>query len=347
MLGDSTPIGRAIFLALPIPIRIGIHPEYTLPVFSLGIAVLAGCGANRFLRPRWQVGAAAIIALDLLLVSSGRPFNTASVAIEPGTTHGTLDGSPELAARLRALTAGSPPYRYDTADAPYEWSGVGPILELPTANGCDPMAPERVIQLRLSFAPGERWGTCYQVVNAQSAVLGLANVRYVLSRSPEPLPRVAEAAGFTIYENPGVQPRFFFVPHVQAVAGLAAAAHALHAADFDPRQTAIVEAPLANTPMAAGEVRVVSYAANLIRLQTRSQGDGFLVVADAWYPGWRAFMDSRPVPLYIADVAFRGVAVPVGDHSIEMRFVPTILYYSGGISLIALLAICGVFLWRW
>ena len=52
MLGDSTPIGRTIFLALPVNIRIGIHPEYTLPVFALGVAVLAGLGANRFPCPR-------------------------------------------------------------------------------------------------------------------------------------------------------------------------------------------------------------------------------------------------------------------------------------------------------
>src|ERR1017187_9117824 len=54
MLGDSTPIGRAIFGALPIEIRIGIHPEFHLPVFALGMAVLAGLGARRFLRARPQ-----------------------------------------------------------------------------------------------------------------------------------------------------------------------------------------------------------------------------------------------------------------------------------------------------
>ena len=352
MLGDSTPIGRTIFLALPVNIRIGIHPEYTLPVFALGVAVLAGLGANRWLKPRWQVAAGAIIALDLLLVSSGRPFNTTSVMAEPGTTHDSLDGSPELAARLRALTgAAQPPYRYDTADAPYGWSSVGPILEIPTANGCDPMAPERVIQLRLSFAPGERWGTCYQVVNASSPVVGLANVRYVLSKSPLPLPRVAEIAGFTIYQNSRTMPRFFFAGRLQAAADLADAARALHAADFDPAQTVIVEGgPTSGSP-AAGDVQVVSYTPNEIRLQTHSAGDGFLVAGDSWYPGWEAAIDGQPARLYIADVAFRGLPVPAGDHRIEMRFVPRILYRSAAVSCLALLAvlwalIAGMTTWR-
>jgi hypothetical protein len=339
MLGDSTPIGRTIFMALPVSVRIGIHPEYTLPVFALCIAVLAGLGANRLLRPRWQAAAGAIIALDLLLVSSGRPFNTTSVMAEAGTTHDSLDGSRELASRLRALTGtAQPPYRFDMADAPYGWSGVGPVLEIPTANGCDPMAPERIIQLRLAFAPGERWGACYQVVNAASPVVGLANVRYVFSKSPVPLERVTEIAGYTIFENPRVLPRYFFAERVQPAANLVDAARALHAADFDP-QTAIVEGEAPAGPMGPGDVQVVSYGANDVKLRTRSATGGFLVAADAWYPGWEAAIDGQAVRLYIADVAFRGLTVPAGDHLVEMRFVPRILWRSAVVSGLALLGV--------
>ena len=331
MLGDSTPVGRAIFLALPVSVRIGIHPEYTLPVFALGIAVLAGLGANRFLKPRWQIAAGAIIAIDLLLVSSGRPFN-----IEKGTTHDALEGSPQLAVQLQALaSAPQPPYRVDMADMPYAWSSVWPILGIPTANGCDPMAPERTIQLRLAFAPGERWGTCYQVVNARSPVLGLANVRYVLSKSPVPLTTVATVDGYTIYENPRVMPRFFFPSRLQSAANLADAARALHALDFDPEETAIVEGDLAG-PVATGDVQVERYSANRIELRTHSAGDAFLVASDSWYPGWQAAIDGKPARLYPTDVAFRGLRVPAGDHRIEMRFVPKILWWSAMVSIVAL-----------
>jgi hypothetical protein len=331
MLGDSTPIGRAIFLALPMSVRIGIHPEYTLPVFALGIAVLAGLGASRFLQPRWQIAAGAIIAIDLLLVSSGRPFN-----IEKGTTHDALEGSPQLAARLQALASTpDPPYRVDMADMPYAWSSVWPILAVPTANGCDPMAPERTIQLRLSFAPGERWGTCYQVVNARSAVLGLANVRYVLSKSLVPLTPIATVDGYTIYENPRVMPRFFFPRRLQTAGNLADAARALHAPDFDPEETAIVEGNITG-PLAPGDVEVERYTANRIDLRTHSAGEAFLVAADSWYPGWQAAIDGQPVRLYPTDVAFRGLQVPAGDHRIEMRFVPKILWWSATVSALAL-----------
>jgi hypothetical protein len=213
------------------------------------------------------------------------------------------------------------------------------------------MAPERVIQLRLSFAPGERWGTCYQVVNARSPVIGLANVRYVLSKSPLPLPRVAEIDGFTIYENARTLPRFFFAGHVQAAANLEAAARALHAAEFDPWQTAIVEGDSVAGTYSPGEVQVVSYAPSVLRLRTRLAGDGFLVAAETWYPGWEATIDGQPAHLYPADVAFRGLRVPAGEHAVEMRFVPRILYWSAGVSASALLGavyalIAGRTTWR-
>jgi hypothetical protein len=342
MFGDSTAIGRTIFVALPVSVRIGIHPEYTLPVCALGVAVLAGLGANRLLKPRWQVVAGVIIAIDLLLVGSGRPFNVAS-----GTTHDALDGSPQLAQRLRALgTTPDPPYRVDMADVTYAWSTVWPILAVPTADGCDPMAPERVVQLRLSFSPGQRWGTCYQVANVLSPVLGLANVRYVMSKSPVPLPPVAEVEGFTIYENPRVMPRFFFAHQVKPASNLMDAARLLHAPEFDPSETTIVEGDVAAGSRVPGDVQVESYTPNRIELRTHSAGDAFLVTADSWYPGWQAEIDGQPANLYPTDVAFRGLPVPAGDHRIEMRFAPKILWRSGVVSALALMMVVCVFLPR-
>ncbi len=339
MLGDSTPIGRAILAVLPVSIRIGIHPEFTLPVFALSIAVLAGLGAHRSLPPRWQIAAGMLVALDLLLVSSGRPFNTASRAVEAGMGPNSIDGSVALASRIRSLTAAAdPPLRYDMADAPFEWSHSSALLQLATANGCDPLALERTIQLRLSFSPGARWGACYQVVNSRSPVLGMANIGFVVSRSPLPLPSVKTIDGYTIYENPHVLPRFFFVPEIRPAGSLEAAAGMLHAADFDPSQAAIVEGSSGAAKFAPAAVHVLSYAPKKITLQTHSAGDAFLVDGDSWYPGWEASIDGRPSPLYITDVAFRGLRVPPGDHRIELQFAPQILPRSALLSLAALAA---------
>lgn len=347
MLGDSTPVGRAIFEALPVSIRIGIHPEFALEVFALGMAVLAGLGAHQFLRSRGvELAVGALIALDLVAVSSGRPFNVSSTAAEPGMTRDSIDGSRAFAARLRALTgAATPPYRFDTADASYSWASSAALLELPTANGCDPLAPERVIQVRLSFAPGARWGTCYQVVDAASPVLRLIGARYLISRAAvntADFQPAGEFVGYRIFENPRAGARFFLTGQARVARSLGESAAWLHAADFDP-SVAIVEAPdgvFAPLPEAAtaGRVEVLSYAPTHIALATHTAAPELVVATDTWYPGWQAWVDGAPARIYVADVAFRGIRVPAGDHHVEMRFVPRILWISGLVSALALAA---------
>ncbi len=345
MLGDQTPLGRTLLLALPVQIRIGIHPEFFFCVFSLALAVLAGLGAERLLRSnRLQIAAGIVIACDLILVSSGRPMNEESTAASPGITHDAAEGNTELISRIREITNRSvPPSRYDAGpNVWFLWSNVAPILEIPTSNGCDPMAPERTIQARLAFAQGPRWGSCYQVENPASPVLSLLNAGILLSHQEVNAPEmrlIAEVAGYKIYDNLGVMDRFFFAKQVRSVQNLEDAAAILHAPDFRPSQEVVAEAPGEQFNVAANaaaKVRVISYAPTAIRVETENSAPGFLVAGDSYYPGWNASVDGNSTRIYPADVAFRGVRVPAGKHIVDFHFVPRTLYWSAGISAAAL-----------
>ena len=357
MMGDKTPIGRAAIAALPNDLRIGIHPEYLFCLFSLALAVLAGLGAERFLpNPRVQIVAGLLIALDLILVSSGRPMNQMSLAVEPGFTQNSADGSRDLADQLRRLTgATTPPARFDTApDIAYTWSSMGPLLGIPTANGCDPLAPERVIQARLSFASGPRWGTCYQVVNPDSPVVGLLNDRFLISRGEIHSPAYtlrSQTGGYRVYENKDWLPRFFLSAHVTAVQNLENAARIVHDPAFRPEHNAVIETggePLPDLPAnnAVGRVEVLSYSARRSTVRVETPTEAVLVNTDTYYPGWKATIDGRPARIYPADAAFRALRIPAGTHDVEIRFVPRILYWSAAVSLLALLGTIAVLLQR-
>jgi uncharacterized membrane protein YfhO len=69
-------------------------------------------------------------------------------------------------------------------------------------------------------------------------------------------------------------------------------------------------------------VEVVHYGPDLVEIDVSSPVEGYLVLSDPYYPGWRATVDSAPAVILKADYAFRAVEVPAGDHRVTMAFSP-------------------------
>ena len=72
-----------------------------------------------------------------------------------------------------------------------------------------------------------------------------------------------------------------------------------------------------------GEVSVISYAPERVVIRARSERPGFLVLKDAYYPGWHAAVNGEPVDVVPTNVLFRGVPVPAGESEIVFSYMPT------------------------
>ena len=70
--------------------------------------------------------------------------------------------------------------------------------------------------------------------------------------------------------------------------------------------------------------------------------DGYVVLADAWYPGWAVFIDGVEAQPFRANFFLRGVAVSRGSHEIEWRYQPTSVRLGGLLSLLGLTVIAVV-----
>jgi len=342
MLGDSTPLGAAIMTALPVKIRIGLHPEYVSSAFTLCLAALAALGLQS-VPLRWQPWLLALAASELIAVSSARPMNAMDRRAEPGHTRREFNGQRETLDKVRGLThTATPPWRIDTAAQAMPWAMTAPMTTVPSANGNDPFALVNMQQARLAFLRGERWGSYYEVENTASPALSMMNVRYLITGKAIATnwPLKTEIPGFFIYENPRVLPRFWLVSQVTATADHAAARALVTAPDFAPWTHAIVEGghALASPPDASARVNTVHYGFNSLELVTQSAQPSYLVTSEAMYPGWTAWVDGQPATLHTTNVAFRGLYLPAGRHRVEMRFRPWSHIWSGAASLLGGLA---------
>ena len=91
--------------------------------------------------------------------------------------------------------------------------------------------------------------------------------------------------------------------------------------------------------LAGDEVEVLSYEPERIVISANLAEEGYLVLTDAYYPGWRALTDGLETPIYRANLLFRAVYLPAGQHRVEFIYDPTSFKLGAAISLTALLGL--------
>lgn len=151
-----------------------------------------------------------------------------------------------------------------------------------------------------------------------------------------------------IYLNRAALARALFVGQANIVTSHAAAWEAVRAEDFDPATTVVLESgqPVDTRPVSS--LSIVEYGLSTVTVSVETDQPGYLVLADAYYPGWHATVDGRPVPIHRANYAFRAVYVPAGQHIVRFSFEPFVWRVGlvlSGLSLLGLLAWAGL-AWR-
>ena len=68
--------------------------------------------------------------------------------------------------------------------------------------------------------------------------------------------------------------------------------------------------------------RVLQDDPERVRIEVVAGAPGYVVLADAWAPGWRARVDGRAATILRADLLFRAVEVGAGRHEVEMTYRP-------------------------
>jgi len=137
-----------------------------------------------------------------------------------------------------------------------------------------------------------------------------------------PTYRLVHSGDVKIYENLENLPRAFVVHRARLSED---ALEAMKGEAFDPgREVILSQGPVGH--LEEGEVQdrvsIVNYQPERVEVKAHLGAPGYLVVTDAYYPGWRALVDGRPMKIERGDYYFRAVYLEEGEHTVEFVYAP-------------------------
>ncbi len=158
--------------------------------------------------------------------------------------------------------------------------------------------------------------------------------------------RLVHSGDVKVYENLDVLPRAFVAFRVSMAGSEGEVLARMRAPDFDPLAEVVVEGEEEAALPGGGEARVhiVAYEPERVEIEVELTGPGYLVLTDASYPGWRAWVDGMEAEMQTADLLFRTLRLEPGRHHVLFAFRPMVVRAGLGIGLLAWTGLFGLFL---
>jgi hypothetical protein len=175
----------------------------------------------------------------------------------------------------------------------------------------------------------------------------LLNVKYILTKRtfpPGQFTLVHQGAEGNLYRLETAWPRAWAVSQAVQVQNDAEAYRLLSDPQFDPRQTAILDTPLSGL-VSGAQVGAIWSSPGRLGMDVFAPGPSLLVISEIYTPGWRAFVDGRPVPILRADAVLQAIVLPAGARYVELIYLPTTFIVGAVISAVTLASVA-ILWWR-
>ena len=121
--------------------------------------------------------------------------------------------------------------------------------------------------------------------------------------------------------------------------------------NFEPRELVYlppeVKPFITVTQKAEAKILPLQYSANRLRLEVEAGAPAMVVVAQAFYEPWHAYVDGKPTKLFRANHAFQALEVPAGRHEVNLVYEDRIFEVGAVISLATLLLVGAGWFWSW
>lgn len=151
---------------------------------------------------------------------------------------------------------------------------------------------------------------------------------------------VARKIGTNSYDIPLARPRCSLVYQVAEMDDVPNALSLMGVMDVGTAVTLKQDGqvPCIPTPLAANSQDRVTIEPEQfptkVVVKTDTVQPAYLLLTDVYYPGWNAYVDGKATPIYLADLAFRLIYLPAGQHTVIFQYVPLTFYLGLILSLV-------------
>jgi len=307
-------------------------------------------------RPVWELLAVGLLVLDFVTFGTG---------FAPALAPALLDYTPPVIEFLQQDTS---IWRYaaftSSSTTKTMNSNVGMFYKLQSVAGYDSIfsrqyadymtlieEQDQLLYLRIdSFS---EWSSL------DSPLTDLLNVKYIITELELDSPKyelVYQDEAVRAYENLGAMPRAFTLP---LSATVETDDFAVAVQTYDPRHYVILETGGAKsgTRNTHTEQPISRYTINEVFVDATVSEPSWLVLADSYFPGWKAFVRrqgtgedvEQQIPIYRVNGNFRGVRLEPGAWTVRFKYSPDSVKIGAFVSFIggmAALFLTSIYLWR-
>jgi hypothetical protein len=199
------------------------------------------------------------------------------------------------------------------------------LAEIDHLGGYDPMMIRQYTELMNVSAgrPPEQLAVLLSALRS-GPLTDLLGARYWIVPGAQQEPPGWRAIGAmppaVVYENPRAAPRAFLVGTAVVRPDAGERLRYLAAPGFDGRRTVVLEEGAPTEGDAAGSARLRSSSPGSYVVDVAATADAWLVLSEAYYPGWTVDVDGVEEKLLRADHLIQAVRVPAGRHAVTFHY---------------------------
>jgi hypothetical protein len=182
------------------------------------------------------------------------------------------------------------------------------------------------------------------MIEKYSPLLDLLNWKYLIAPKDAVRPesgfrRVSAAGEREIWENARAFPRALISARAETVSERDAVLRGLSRPGYDPREYILIEeaAPFPAMAGGSGEARIVASGAGGVMVEAELSAPGWLLLNDAFSPGWKASADGKESRIYRANYLMRAVFLGEGKHRVVFSYRPLSVKIGGAVSVLSVL----------